>query len=120
MFSSFTKVFGPRHEVCDCCNHNIDIELLLEENEVAERKTMKKRLENLLASLRWKRLKEDCKKRKSAARKAIRRRFRAIYKKVRRIGRKKRTFEVRRKRAPQPSNAATNTSEQAGKHLLTS
>ncbi|KAF3052292.1 hypothetical protein E8E11_004102 [Didymella keratinophila] len=114
MFSSITRFFGPRLEVCDCCNHgNIDIALLLDDNEVARRKTTKKRLKNLLASLRWKRLKEHCKKRKASARKSIRKGFRTISKRVRRIGRKKRTFEVRRKGASQNTQAATDTNEQA-------
>jgi hypothetical protein len=119
MFFTPTKLLRPRREVCDCCKHgNINIALLLDDDEVAERKKMKKRLRNIFASLRWERLKETCKRRKASARKAIKKHFRTIHKRVRRIGRKRRTFEVRRKKALQTTQAATDSNEQVGKHPL--
>lgn len=114
MFSTFTRFFGPRHEVCDCCNHFIDIELLLAENELAERKTLRKKLKNLLASLRWKRLKEKYKSRKASARKTFRKRFRHVHEGFRRLG-KKRTFQVRRRQSSQAAHAVTE--QEAGKRL---
>lgn len=92
MFPLFTKFFRPRLGVCDCCNHNIDIELLLEDGEVEVRKTMEKRLRTLLASLRWKVFKGEGKKHKGSARKAFRKYFNTIYKRARCICKEKGDF----------------------------
>lgn len=115
MFSTFTRFFGPRHEVCDCCNHNMDIELLLAEDGITERKnTVRKKFKNLLASLQWERLREKSKSRKARARKTFKKRFRHAHKEFRRLG-KKRTFHIRRRQSFEAARAVPE--QESGKRL---
>jgi hypothetical protein len=108
MFSKLTRFFR-RRETCDCCNHNndsINIALLLANpDDLTERQTMKRRLKNLYASLRWKNIKVESKKRKVTASKMVAKRFKLAHKKLRHMGSKKSLA----------TDTVADTNEEAGK-----
>lgn len=115
MLSPFIKFFRGRHEDCDCCDHNINIAALLEEeDETRERQTMKKRLQKFLASLKWKRTKKLNQKRPAATKKSGGWRFKQLYRRVRHMG-KMRSFGVRRKQTREITNAVADAYERGGK-----
>ncbi|KAF3041935.1 hypothetical protein E8E12_007964 [Didymella heteroderae] len=87
------------------------MELLFEDEEIAERRTMKERLKKLLVALQGQKIKEKYKRCKSTAAKAIGKRFKNIHWRIRRMGRKKRTFEARHRQAPRAIDIVTGTHE---------
>lgn len=120
MFSSFVSFFrGPKWE-CDCCNHNMDFDDLLEEEfETRERQTIKERFQLFLTGLKLKRTKKTTTKRQLSSQKSSIWRYKQIYRKLRQIG-KDGDFEVRRKQTRGAINAMADSLEGTGKQKKTS
>lgn len=114
MFSSIVRLIRGRRGICDCCNHNIDIAALLDDEDGSkERQTVKKKLTRILSSLRWSRVKKKYQIRNTTTRKTIKDRMKHVYKRAQHMG-KKRSIGTHSRQAPRANNAIIDTKQHAG------